>query len=301
MVILLTAGCSNSQPLVEITAIPSPIQLTYYLTRTVTPVLTGTPAPVQALPSPTPTLQIHVVKKDELGSEIALRYGVTIAMLQAANQGVDLNFLKEGSSLVIPARSTTPSPILFTPTPIILETGQTYCYPSADQKAWCLVNIKNTLSKPVYYLTGEFILDTGGYITARQVAGLVDVLPSGAQIPLIVRINDPVGYPYQIRFDLKTAFGAENPAVRSLQITGQQVEMDPRGLWARVTGTILGDSAKVQQAAVILSGYQNDLPAGIRRLEFAQGIEPNQSLPFDITVYTTGPLINHIEILAEGK
>ncbi len=298
---LFLSSCYAPPSAIPAAVTSTPVRLTEYPTRTATPLTTATPDVGITLPSATPTQQHHTVQKDELGSEIALRYGVTLAMLQAANPGVDLNYLKEGSDLVIPARQNTPSPILFTPTPISLGVDPAHCYPSVDQKAWCLVNIRNTLDRPVYYLTGEFFVETNGKLINNVVSGLADILPAGAEMPLIVRIDEPVGYPYRIQFELITAFGAENPVVKPLEVSNMQVELDPRGLFARATGTIPAESSDIKQAAVIFLAYQGQIPAGIRRLEIPNGIPAGQMAPFDITVYTTGPLIDRVILLAEGK
>jgi LysM repeat protein len=276
-------------------------ELTAYSTRTLPPPVTATPPGAVDIVAPTATLQVHTVKKDELGSEIALHYGVSLAMLQAANPGVDLNYLKEGSTLTIPARSQTPSPILFTPTPVTLDLGQVHCYPTAEGKAWCLVNIRNNQADPVYYLTGDFLLQAGDQVASQTATGLMNVLPAGAQAPLIALLDGPVSYPFQAHFILKTAFQANSPTVRSVAVSGQQIQIQPDGLAIRVTGTVQADGDGEQHIAVVVCGYHGDLPAGIRRLELPDTVQPGAQVPFDLTVYTTGPVMDKVEVYAEAK
>jgi LysM repeat protein len=300
--ILILAACTSAP--VDLPVTPTQASrpvLTAYPTRTITPPVAATQSSAAEILAPTATLQVHTVKKDELGSEIALHYGVSLAMLQAANPGVDLNYLKEGSTLTIPARSQTPSPILFTPTPVTLEVGQVHCYPTADGKAWCLVNIRNNQAGPVYYLTGDFLLQAGDQVASQTATGLMNVLPAGAQAPLIALLDGPAVFPYQAHFNLKTAFQANSPTVRSVAVSGKQVEVQPDGLAIRVTGTVQADGDGDQHISVVVCGYHDDLPAGIRRLELPDAVQPGAQVPFDLTVYTTGPVMDKVEVYAEAK
>jgi LysM repeat protein len=296
----LTA-CSPQATVVVPIPTSLPVILTPYPTRTASQVSTPTIPNPGNIPTPTATPFVYTVKKDELGSEIALRYRVTLAMLQAANPGVDLNFLKEGSQLVIPAPAQTPSPDVFTPTPAAMEIGQPHCYPAAGNNAWCLVNIKNSLTQPVYYITGEFLFESQGKVTGKQVAALADILPPGQEIPVVAWMDGPIGYPYQVHFEIKTAFNAREPGVKSIRVEDQKIEIDPSGLFATITGNLIGPAGSVKQSAVIVSAYQDELPVGIRKVEFSQGLKENEQMPFEIQVYTSGPLINRVEVSAEGK
>src|SRR5512141_2101170 len=116
---LILAACSaktesHPPPLaVNSSATASPAaagQLTPYRspTGTVTPTPTD-PATPTPLPSPTPTPRSHTVVKGEDMFGIALRYGVTLEELKAANPDVNPNFLSVGAVLVIP-QSLTPQP-----------------------------------------------------------------------------------------------------------------------------------------------------------------------------------------------
>jgi hypothetical protein len=302
LVILIGLSACNPKA-TAVVPVPAtlPVQLTRYPTRTANQITTPTIPNPGNIPTPTATQFMYTIKKDELGSAIALRYRVTLGMLQAANPGVDLNFLKEGSQLVIPAPAQTPVPNLFTPTPVIIEIGQPHCYPAAGNNAWCLVNIKNSLPEPVYYITGEFLFESQGKVSGKQVAALADILPPGREIPVISWLDGPIGYPYQIHFEIKTAFNAKDPGVKSIRVENQKIEIDPNGLFATITGNLIGPAGSVKQSAVIVSAYQDDLPAGIRKLEFSQGLKENEQLSFEVQVYTSGPLINRVEVSAEGK
>ncbi len=237
-VALMVAGCT---PVATQTVSPSARAAVTLSPLPVKP--NETPVPnngsVGTIVAPTPTALVYTVKKDDLGSYIALRYGVTLPMLQAANPDVNLNFLKEGSTLIIPAPVNTPSPILYTPTPVLAELGGVNCYPTIDQDLWCLVNVSNNQQNDLYFLTGQFRVGDGQKGYAVTVSGLADRIPVGQEIPLIGFIQGPVGYPFQAEFSLITSFAAEGAAVTALSVENQTVEIDPAGAWIKLSGELV--------------------------------------------------------------
>ncbi len=71
---------------------------------TPTPIPTAEPSPTPSpTPTPVPTPIVHVVKRGETLSGIALRYGVTVAAISKANGITDPNVIIVGQQLVIPA------------------------------------------------------------------------------------------------------------------------------------------------------------------------------------------------------
>lgn len=236
-----------------------------------------------------------------MGSEIALRYGITVAMLKAANPEVDLDFLKEGQQLIIPSKSETAVPLAFTPTPMMLSVQTPHCYPTADKGAWCLVLVENNQPEPVYYLSGDFSLQADEQIRTVNVAALVDTLGPDEKIPLIARFDPPFPYPFQIQFHLNSAFTAENPVVWKLELKAPQAEIDPSGLTAKLTGGVVLSDQPVKTVAVIGVAYHGDRPVGIRRVEFPVDPAQPQVWPFEIELYTTGLSIDRVEFFSEGR
>lgn len=301
MLSIVMVGCGPVTPITITQATRAEVTLS---TLPVLP--TRTPSPggdggIAAIIAPTPTPLIYTVKKDDLGSYIALRYGVTLAALQMANPQVNLNFLKEGSTLIIPAPVEAPSPILFTPTPVAVGVGKVHCYPTVEQDLWCLVNASNNQGKDVYYLTGEFLVGDAQKSYGVPVAGLVDRLPNGKEIPLIGFIKGPVGYPFRAEFSLKTSFAAEQPPVEILVIENQSVEINSAGVWMKVSGELVNPGRSLGYASITAAGYQGDLPGGVRKIEFTDGIPEGGRIPFTMNVYSTGPRMDRVVILAEGK
>lgn len=297
---ILFNGC-NAITLPESSPSPKPaVTLSPLPSKTLTPTPQGN-ANKGDIPTPTPTIHVYSVKKDELGWSIAARFKVTLPMLQAANPGVDLNFLKEGAELIIPPPVDTPSPILYTPTPVTLSISPVRCYPTVEKDLWCLVNISNQQSHDVYYLSGEFRLAAGDQVYSKTPAGLADRLPAGERIPLIAFFKGPIPYPFQADFSLISAFTAEQVNVVPLFVENLSIEIDTDGLWATVEGEIINPGGAAVLPAVIISAYQGELPAGIRKLELTEPIQPGGRVPFREEVYTTGPRIDQVDVLAEGR
>lgn len=301
MVLLVgLSACGAAPTAVTPSQTPPPPVLTRLPTRTLSPETnTGSITPGVIL-TPTPTVQVHVVQKDELGSTIALRYGISLAQMQAANPGVDLNYLKEGSELYIPPRSETPSAELFTPTPVTLIYGEPHCYPTGQGNGWCLINVKNPQDRPVFYLTGEFLVQNGDTVFSQKATGLADILPAGSEMPLIAYFDSPFAYPLQVRFSPVTAFQAESPRVQSLAAENIQVALEPNGLWADVKMTVHATAAAAQPA-VVLCAYAGETPAGIRRIELNQALAADGRVDFSDRVFTTGPRIDRVIVYAESR
>ncbi len=250
--------------------------------------------------TPTPAPVIYSVKKDELGSAIALRFGITLQMLQSSNPEVDLNFLKEGQQLIIPPKQETPSPDMSSPTPAALIIKDVSCYPAADQAGWCIASILNNQPDGVMYITGEFILEGQQKTYQKPFTSLVDTLPSGKQIPVYALFEAPFPYPYQVNLLIHTALRQPPGQLNNiLEIQDQKVEIHPDGLSARIVGQIMVDDQKTSVAAVIAAAYSAGKPVGIRKLELTPSEASGNNLNFEIWVYSIGPTIDQVELFAE--
>lgn len=106
VIVVITATFSNtntpeSQPTSTITQIPTIAHtqtITNTPTNTFTPTSTYTPRPSE---TPTPTQTIHTVRYGETLGSIALKYGVTVEAIQAANN-LNTTLIIEGQQLQIP-------------------------------------------------------------------------------------------------------------------------------------------------------------------------------------------------------
>ena len=94
-------------------------------TRTLEPTITLTPTPIPPTPTPTstptrtptstptvtptPEFLIYTVQAGDNFSGIALRFGTSVAVIEAANPGVSSNSLQIGQQIRIPVAAMTPT------------------------------------------------------------------------------------------------------------------------------------------------------------------------------------------------
>jgi LysM repeat protein len=293
------AACT---PITTATITPrKPGQLTPF--STLTPSLTIIPqqAVTQSeIATPTPAPQVYKVKKDELGSSIALRYGITLQELQSSNPGVDLNFLKENQELIIPPRQQTPVPDLSSPTPALLSVHNVTCYPASEGAGWCIGTIRNDLPDEVMYISGEFVLKGTNQTWQKSFTSLINMLPPGKQIPVFALFDAPFPYPYQVTLLIHTAIGqAPSNLGEKIEILDQKIIINPDGLVSKIEGNIKITNSKSKQLAIIAAGYSEGKPTGIRRQELFTEKSSEGILPFQIWLYSVGPPIDQVEIFVE--
>lgn len=300
VLILLLSGCQTNSFAPSQQPTPQLGILQPLSTKTPTPAFSqaGDETPI---PSITPTQQIYTVQKDELGWSIASRFKLTLPELQAANPGVDLNFLKEGTQLQIPQPLATPDPILNTPTPVAVTISTPICYPAAQQQMWCIANISNPLSNDIYFLTGDFFVD-GANSTSRQPAALLlDRLPAGANMPIMALFPQPESHPVKSRFALTNGFTLDAALEQPITIDKLSIEYNPAGASAIIKGEILSNGQESTQINLVAAAYQDQTPAGVRKQVLQINLAAQASIPFEIIVYSVGPRINRVSVFAEAQ
>src|SRR5687768_5090450 len=100
----------------------------------------GLVAAERPLPSPTPFT--HTVQTGDTMSSVALKFGVSMDDLQAANPEISPNAMSVGQVLNIPSNPDNPSGEP-TPTAAPFTIQQIECYPTADKGLWCFVLVHN--------------------------------------------------------------------------------------------------------------------------------------------------------------
>jgi LysM repeat protein len=279
------------------------LTLTPYSTSDPTPTLFASEDKSQVVISTlTPTPVVYLVMKDELGSSIALRYGITLSMLQSANPGVDLNYLKEGQELIIPPKEQTPVPNLSSPTPAaLMVTGET-CYPAADGAGWCIASITNNQPEGVMYITGEFILLGNGKTRQAPFTADLDVLPPGKTIPIYAYFETPFLYPYQLNVSIQSALLQSSEfEEKDYQILEQKLIYDSTGLAVQITGVIRTSDPAPQGLIIIAAGYAGNQPAGVRKQELGSSLAGGSDIKYQLWLYSVGPTIDRVEIFVYEK
>lgn len=268
-----------------------------------TPVgLVTTDAP---LPSPTPFT--YTVQRGDTISSIALKFGVSMDDLQAANPEISPNVMSVGQVLNIPSNPENPSGES-TPTPVPFTIQQIECYPTADKGMWCFVLVHNDFSDFMENLSAQVTLMNADNTTiASQTAVLpLNILAPGTSLPLIVF------FPPEIPFDAKPLVQVLT-AIRLLPdderylpatINNTLVEVNADGRSASVSGEILlpGEAKAAAQVWVVGTAYNEaGRVVGTRRWESKVGLSAGGNLPFEFMVSSIGGTIARVEFAVEAR
>lgn len=304
---LLLAGCS--QPAFTPTSIPSlPAgTLVRYFTATATPTRQAeTPIPVSPSPTLSPTPFIHTVGAGEVFSAIAARYGLTVEELRAANPDVILSPFLAGQKLVIPGQNSfTPTPPPPTPTPLPVEIGQPSCLADAAGGAWCFLLAHNPLGTDLENLSAALeISDANGNVLRSTASGLLNLLPAGASLPLMVYVAQvqPPLLVKVIEWDALPV-SAEDTRYLPARLEDLNVQISSDGLSASAQGQIVleGETPASLVWAALTAFDADGKMIGARRWESPAGIEPGGSGLLDGRVYSAGGKIVRVEVLLEVR
>lgn len=307
--IFLLTACAPRQT----QSAPSTVELIPFLTSTQS--LTSPGATLQTpvglvtadAPLPSPTPFTYTVQRGDTISSIALKFGVSMDDLQAANPEISPNVMSVGQVLHIPSNPENPSGES-TPTPVPFTIQQIECYPTADRGMWCFVLVHNDFSDFMENLSAQVTLINADNTTiASQTAVLpLNILAPGTSLPLIVF------FPPEIPFDAKPLVQVLT-AIRLLpdderylpaRINNTLVEVNADGRSARVSGEILlpGEAKAAAQVWVAGTAY-NDAGrvVGARRWESKAGLSAGGNLPFEFMVSSIGGKIARVEFAVEAR
>jgi LysM repeat protein len=299
---LVLSSCSQAVVQATPTVIPTGL-LTPYQTFTPTSVIpTATIiVTIPLTPAPTPTPFLHTVTNDDTMLGLAFRYGVKLEDLKAANPGVDPNAMSVGMQLVIPIGGEIPE-VIPTPTAIPVQIEQPCCYQAGDGGAWCIIALTNELGTSLENLSAWIGLYTpqGENITSQVVYAPMNILRSGSTIPLMAFFAPPLPDDYEARSEVISALAVSVDDTRylDLEVKTGVVEINQDGRQAAITGDVMvpGDVATPSQVWVLAVAYDaNGNIIGARKWK-SEG-----ETHFDITVYSLGGMINHVEVLTEVR
>jgi LysM repeat protein len=276
-------------------------------TATLTPGEPDTPTP---LPSATPTPRSHTVRKGEDMFGIALRYGVTLDDLMKANPTVDPRWLSIGTVLIVPAALYTPTPDPKDPpqpTPVGLALDVPNCFVSGDGGVWCFLSAENSQEFSVEGLSVNIRLydRDSGQIIEKSAYPPLNLLTPGGFLPLAAYFPPPAPQSFDASAELLSALPVPADSGRYLGVQQSDVNIDitEDGLMAQVSGTLyLADAAasarslRVAAAALDASGRI----VGLRRWDSAEGLSAGATQPFELLVYSAGPAIENVIVLAEA-
>jgi LysM repeat protein len=265
----------------------------------------GVVAAETPLPSPTPFT--YTIQRGDTISSIALKFGVSMDDLQAANPEISPNAMSVGQVLNIPSNPENPSgepP----PTPAAVSIQQIECYPTADQGIWCFVLVHNDFPDFVENISAQVtFIDGNNTMLASQTALLpLNILPPNTSLPLTVFFPSKIPSEAKPKVQVLTAIRLLPNDERYLPATinNTLVQVNADGRSAQVNGQILmpGNAKAASQVWVTGTAYDEaGRVVGVRRWESSASLSAGGSLPFVFMVSSLGGRIGRVEFAVEAR
>jgi LysM repeat protein len=263
---------------------------------------------VEPVALPTPEPRTHIIEKGEDLGGLALKYGISLAEIMAANPEIDPRMISIGTAIIIPSAVGEESETA----PQAFEAGVSikspHCLLNAGGGLTCFSAVLNELDSPVENISLNFILLDADQneITSQLSYAPLNLLPGGAAMPFLANFQGPMPSSYSIRANLAGALpGADSPErYLSHSLEGATAEIAADGLSARVTGQVqlAPDQANAGTTWVLAVGYNhNGDVICLRRWEDTAGIEAGQSRSFEFTIYSSLEKIERVEFLSESR
>jgi LysM repeat protein len=299
---LLLTACATRQ----VDSTPLPSTLIPFATSTQSPSQTpeGLVAAETPLPSPTPFT--YTVQSGDTISSIALKFGVSMDDLQAANPEISPNAMSIGQVIKIPSNPDNPSGEP-TPTPAPFTVQQIECYPTVDKAMWCFVLVRNDFSDFMENVSAQVTLvDKNNITLASQTAWLpLNILPPNTSLPLTVFFAPEIPFDAKPQVQVLTAIRLLPNDERYLPATvnNRLVQVNADGRSARVSGMLLPSQAKAASHVWVTGTAYDDAGrvVGVRRWEWDDGLAAGGSLPFEFMVSSIGGAIAQVEFAVEAR
>jgi LysM repeat protein len=240
-------------------------------------------------------------------SSIALKFGVSLDDLQAANSEVNPSAMSVGQVLRIPSNPDNPSGEP-TPTPAAFVVQQIECYSTANKGMWCFVLAYNDSSDFIENVSTQVTLvDANNTFIASQVALLpLNILPPNTALPLAVFFPPEVPLNAKPQVQVLTAIRLLPNDQRYIPATinNTLVQVDADGYSAQVSGLVLSQSQTSVAQQVWVAGTAYDEAGrviGVRRWESKAGLSAGGSLPFEFLISSIGGRIARVEFAVEAR
>ena len=286
---------------------PQPFDLIPFATSTQSPLQTPEGLVTAETPLPSPTPFTYTVQTGDTISGIAVKFGVSIDDLQAANPEVSPSAMSIGTVLKIPSNPDNPSGEP-TPTPAPFTIEQIECYPTADRGVWCFVLVHNDLFDFMENLSAQVTLvDTNNVTLASQTALLpLNILPPNTSLPLTVFFppDIPSNAKPQVQVLTATRLLPNDERYLPATINNTLAQVNADGHSAQVSGLVLSQSQATDASQVWVAGTAYDdagRVVGVRRWESSAVLSAGGSLPFEFLISSIGGRIARVEFAVEAR
>lgn len=281
--------------------------LTPYLTSTAAGVPTEAAAaiPQPTLPPvPTATPLVHVVALGETISSIALRYGLNMSAVLAANPQVNPNALTVGTEVIVPLGDN--SALIGLASEVLdLAVGSPDCIPDAEGGLRCFVPVTNPLDEPAAVVTVLVsLVDASGEELSRiNVPLILNKINAGQTLPAVAYFPPPIPKNLGAAASLVSALPLVNSGRTFLPASVINEQVILNGQTARVSGEIAVEGepgTQVQLQAAALAYDAGGRLVGVRRTEIQTTLETGNAVDFNLILYSTSGDIVTVRIQAEA-
>lgn len=310
----LAAACTTAQPTQPSASPTATLVLNLYRTPTTTPAPRATAAQSRFTPTPppppSPTPYLYTIVKDDTMLGIALRFGLTLDALLAANPQTDPRFLTIGNTVVIPVGEGG-LPVAPSPTPLPVMLGAPLCYRQADASAWCFVQVSLPFSGTLENLSALIHLadGAGNPLGSTPANAPLNLVSSDQPALLLAYFPAPLPVNLTARAELLSALQVQPGTGRYLavELTTLPAEIVPGGGSVRVAGEVSllpVEALPAPQAEVwvaVLAFDARGQPVGLRRWEAPQPYPAGSQVPFELEVFSLGAAVDHVQVFTEAR
>jgi LysM repeat protein len=255
---------------------------------------------------PTPTPFAYTVRQGETISSIALKFGVSMDDLIAANPEISPDIMPVGIVLKIPGNPINPSGEA-TPTPAPFIVEQAVCYPTASKGLWCFALVRHDFPDLMENISAQVTLvdSNGGFLAAQTALLPLNILPPNTSLPLSVYFAPeiPVEAMPQVQVLTAIRLSLNDPRYLPATINNTLVQIDSDGHFAQISGEVHlpAESNAATKTWVAAVAYdENGRVVGVRRWE-GGGIQPGGKIRFEMTVASLGGVLRRVEFAVECR
>jgi LysM repeat protein len=306
--LIVSSSCVNAEISPSPTASP-PKRLTPYMSPTPSlepDISTSVVVTPTELPTPTPTPMTYVIVEGDTMLAMALRHGISLAELQAANPEVNARLLSVGTELIIPLGEIIPSsPMTATPIPINLTSTDCHVVPDG---VWCFLLVTNARSRELENISARVLLyDGSGELVAEGTAiAALNKLPEDSELPLVVFFPGRFAGEITALTNVLTAQPVPKNDARYLNawLEIDEVVISEDGLQAEVNGTygIPAKSVLGNLTWIVVTAYDSEgRVIGVRKLELFGTLEPGVNQNYSLDVFGLGSSIAEVKALVEVR